>query len=127
MTRTDNYEAQVDELPMPPRATHHLCSDCGTEYFEKKCPTCAERDRLASLPIRKEQWALVSGALTFAGPFGAPDWVHLSADGDRKVLTTHEQGGLIWVCLDLGGGESTWVKGHQRFGVVLYNRRSKAT
>lgn len=126
MNTNGNYEAQVDELLMPQRSTHHICSDCGTGHFTRKCPTCAERDRLASLPLLRELRAQVNGALTFAGPFGAPDWRHPSADGDRKVLVTHEQGGLFWVCLDLGGGEATWVKGHHRFGVVLYERRVRA-
>lgn len=131
MNERGNYEAQVDDLPMPPSAEHHVCTDCGTEHFEKRCPNCAERDKLAEAQFRRDyplvskQYASIPrGTLTFAGPFGAPDWQH-SVEGDYLVKRLHEEGGLTWACLVLEGNEETWVKVGPRFGVTLYKKHTK--
>lgn len=125
-----NYEAEADQLPMPTRSDHKVCV-CGTEYFEKKCPNCAERDRLAEAqvtrdyPLITEQYVSIpGGTLTYAGPFGSPDWVH-SVEGSYKVRRLYEEGGLIWACLDLGGKEETWVKVGPKFGVMMYKKHTR--
>lgn len=136
-----NYEAEVDKLPMPPRSDHKICV-CGTEqtseeysaYFEKKCPNCAERDRLSAkqsesprYALRTEVWAHIpQGTLTFTGPWLAPDWRHPSAEGDFKVSYLDESDRrLSWACIILSDGQSTWVKVGDRFGVTLYKKHTR--
>ncbi len=134
MTRRGNYEAMVDMIPMPPPAKHHVCGDCETEYFEQKCPNCAERDRLADAavprtsPLKTELWAHIpGGTLTFTGPWFDPDWKHPSAEGDFKVSYLDERDRrLTWACIDLSSDQVTWVKVGVQFGVSLFNKHTRA-
>ncbi|HET7713592.1 MAG TPA: hypothetical protein VFK94_04585 [Patescibacteria group bacterium] len=134
MDKRGNYEAQVDELPMPARSEHHVCPDCGTEYFEKKCPNCAERDRLAAKQsessrhaLKTEIWAHIpQGTLTYTGPWLSPDWQHPSAEGDFKVSYLDESDPrLAWACINLSADQVTWVKVGFRFGVYLYKKHTR--
>lgn len=129
-----NYEAEADRLPMPARSEHKVCTDCGTEHFEKKCPNCVERDRLADKQseqrrhaLRTEVWAHIpQGTLTFAGPWMAPDWQNPSAEGDFKVSYLDESDRrLSWACINLSADQVTWVKVGPRFGVTLYKKHAK--
>lgn len=128
-----NYEAKADELPLPPRSEHKVCV-CGTEYFEKKCPTCAERDRLAAKQseprrhaLQTEVWAHIpQGTLTFTGPWLGPDWRHPSAEGDFKVSYLDESDRrLTWACIVLAEDQVTWVKVSPKFGVYLYKKHTR--
>lgn len=135
MDKRGNYEAQVDELPMPARSEHHVCPDCGTGYFTRKCPNCAERDRLAAMQsetvkyaLKTELWAHIpQGTLTYTGPWMTPDWQHPSAEGDFQVARLDESDRrLTWACLILTDGHSTWVKVGYRFGVYLYKKHTRS-
>lgn len=134
MTKSGNYEEMVDKIPMPPSATHHVCGDCETEYFEKKCPNCAHRDRLAedSAPktqLKTELWASIpGGTMTFTGPWMVPDRKVPFAEGNFKVSYLDESDRrLTWACIDLSGDQITWVKVGVRFGVSLYKKRVRPT
>lgn len=125
-----NYEAAVDELDMPRPAQHRVCPDCGTEFFlPGRCPTCLERDRLAAQPLVEElRVSIPAGTLSFAAPWGAPDWRNLETEGDFLVanLDDHRKS-LLWVQILLPSGSRTWVKVGAKFGVKLYKRRVRKT
>lgn len=134
MAKQGNYEAMVDEIPMPPPATHHVCGDCETEYFEKKCPNCAYRDRLAEASeprteLKTELWARIpGGTLTYTAPWLAPDWKHPFAEGEFKVSYLDESDRrLTWACLDLPDNQCTWIKVGARFGVYLFKKHVRST
>lgn len=133
-----NYEAEIDQLPMPRPSKHRICSLHGKEYFDNDlCPDCVLADKAADQGPASSYdaysefgFAAISseGSGTFERPWGRVIWGPdaIAPAGIYRILYAHRRGALPWYLIYLASGSRVWIKGSRKFGVTWKPTRHSA-